>query len=116
MATCQLCNDRQATLKCKQCGKEICNPCAHKGAHGAFCGLNCAQAFSEHVGQQEAAAAGAPVKKGGGLFVKIIVLIVIAAAVIVVLMKLGILKTEDVEKRLNEGKRAVEKAAKDVQK
>lgn len=117
MPTCVICNERQATLKCKQCGKEICNPCAHKDANGAFCGLSCSQQFAQYLDAQEVRSGQAQGKKGGGLLGKVIIIVVIIVIGVAVLWKLGFISKKDVDKlqdakkqMLEKGKEAIDKA------
>jgi len=84
---CVVCHLRPSLFRCIQCHKPVCDECAFKTEHGAFCGRNCATAYRDF---KKAQAADAP-KKSGGLLKAIIVFIVVVAIAAAVAYKMGLL-------------------------
>ena len=73
---CVVCHDKQASFRCIQCHKPVCNDCAIKTDDGAFCSRKCANDYREFrraYAKEE--------KKKGGLLKLIVVLIILAALV-----------------------------------
>lgn len=44
---CVVCNERDATLRCRQCHKWVCDSCAFKNEDGAFCERECATKYRD---------------------------------------------------------------------
>ena len=44
---CGICHDRAAMFRCIQCHKPVCDDCAFKTEHGAFCSRECAGQYRE---------------------------------------------------------------------
>jgi hypothetical protein len=105
---CVVCHEKEATLRCRQCGKAICSSCSHKDANGAFCSRGCGAQYREYLGSRDTRV---KLKKGGmPLLVKLIGAVVVLAIVVFALIKLGIIKREDVEKAGEAVKGATEQA------
>jgi len=72
----------EATVRCKQCGRPVCDSCTVQGPTGRFCGDPCKQkheAFAQSAQAQN-------VKVGGSLFTRLkngVVTLIIVAAVLV---------------------------------
>lgn len=93
---CVQCHDREATLRCRQCGKNVCDTCAQKEANGAFCSRECSAKFREYLDKTENAPK--PAKGGAGLITKLVGAVIVIILIIVVLVKTGVISKKDVEK------------------
>jgi hypothetical protein len=91
---CVVCHDKPALFRCIQCHKPVCDDCAFKTEHGAFCGRPCAGAYRDF---QQAQGRRGRVKSGGGLLKTLVVLIILAAIAVFAAIKLGIIKKDDIE-------------------
>jgi len=83
---CGVCHDRPVRFRCIQCHKPVCDECAFKTEHGAFCGRDCAAAYRDFKRTQ---GSEAPRGRSRGMFITLIVLVILAAAVLVVAYKMG---------------------------
>jgi hypothetical protein len=101
---CRVCHERPASLRCKHCGKPVCDECSFKGKDGVFCSRKCASDYSEYQDSEKPA----PVKRRGSLLRKIIILALILAAILFALFKLGIISSDDVESLRQQGKGAIQ--------
>ncbi|NLW49655.1 MAG: hypothetical protein GXY85_02270 [Candidatus Brocadiaceae bacterium] len=84
---CVVCHVRPALFRCIQCHKPVCDECAFKTEHGAFCGRNCATAYRDF----QKAQGDQPVKKSGGLVTTLIAFLVAVAVLGFVAHRLGLL-------------------------
>lgn len=73
--SCGVCHDRPFRFRCIQCHRPVCDDCAFKTTHGAFCSRDCATKYGEfkrsQVGQAPRASRSA---------LKVLVLLAILAA------------------------------------
>jgi len=76
-----VCHDKEATHRCIQCHKPVCDDCSFKDDQGVFCGRDCAGAHRSY------GEADARHKKSGGK--RVVLLILVIAAVLVCLVVLG---------------------------
>ena len=78
----------EATVRCKQCGKPVCNTCVVIGPTGRFCSAGCQQrhqAFAQRAQQLDG-------KTRSGLFMRIrnaVAALIVLAAVVGVALFLG---------------------------
>ena len=84
---CVVCHLRPSLFRCIQCHKPVCDECAFKTEHGAFCGRNCATAYRDFKKSQ---AAEAP-RKSGRLLKTLIAFVVAVALAAAVAYKMGLL-------------------------
>ncbi len=82
---CVVCHDRPAQFRCIQCHKPVCDECAFKTEHGAFCSRECAAEYRDY--KKTAPKAGTA--GGSGLFRKLLMVIVLAVIVILLAHGLG---------------------------
>ncbi len=74
----------ESSVRCKQCGKPVCNACVVVGPRGRFCSIPCQQRFEAFAQQAQAS----ETKARGSFFVKLrntvgaLVIIVVALAVV----------------------------------
>ena len=79
----------EATVRCKQCGKPVCDTCVESGPTGRFCSPACRQkheTFMQRAQQMEGRA-------GSGIFVKLRGLIGSIIMILVVLVVIGVAAT-----------------------
>ncbi|KPK65397.1 MAG: hypothetical protein AMK73_03135 [Planctomycetes bacterium SM23_32] len=46
---CGVCHEARAEFRCPQCHKPVCDACAFKTEHGAFCSRQCEAAYRDFV-------------------------------------------------------------------
>jgi hypothetical protein len=84
---CVVCHLRPSLFRCIQCHKPVCDECAFKTEHGAFCGRNCATAYRDF---KKAQAAEAP-RKSGSAWKALIAFAVAVAVLAYIAYKMGLL-------------------------
>ncbi len=94
---CIICHDQPAAFRCIQCHKPVCDGCAFKDEHGAFCSRECAANYRAFYQAQARKSA-----RRTGLIKTLIVLIVLGMLAAVVAWKAGLLP-RSVEDKLREG-------------
>ncbi len=75
---CAVCHDQVMEFRCKQCHKPVCDDCAFKIEHGAFCSRECAHTYRDFKGDQKPE----PRKRRRTSIVLVAVLLVLAALAI----------------------------------
>ena len=50
---CGICHEQAMEFRCKQCHKPVCDECAFKIEHGAFCCRECANTYRDFKRDQE---------------------------------------------------------------
>ncbi len=86
-SNCVVCHDRAMAVRCIQCHKPVCDECAFKIEHGAFCSRECAASYRDYVRAQ--AEKRGPRRSIVKPLIGLLLLIVIAA---VVAWQLGLLE------------------------
>ena len=71
---CVVCHNREAVFRCIQCHKPICDDCAFKTEHGAFCSRQCADSYRDFMRAQPRV-----VRRSSGLLRELVVFLIIAA-------------------------------------
>ncbi len=74
---CVVCHDRPMKFRCIQCHKPVCDDCAFKTEHGAFCSRECSAAYRNY----RQASGSAPSRRGAGGALKLLIGIIILAAI-----------------------------------
>ncbi len=82
---CAVCHDQVMEFRCKQCHKPVCDECAFKIEHGAFCSRECAHTYRDFKGDQKPEP---PKRRPTGLVVA--VLLVVLAALAILARKAGL--------------------------
>lgn len=79
----------EATVRCKQCGKPVCDACVEPGPTGRFCSPSCRQkheVFMQRAQQLDG-------RSGSGIFVKLRGLLGTVVIIVVVLAVIGVAAT-----------------------
>ncbi|MHC4592548.1 MAG: hypothetical protein ACYS8L_07640 [Planctomycetota bacterium] len=83
--SCVVCHDKPFQFRCIQCHKPVCDDCAFKTEHGAFCGRECAAAYRDF----QKSYAGKRKKSSGSLLKVVVVLIILVVAALAAAYLLG---------------------------
>ncbi len=84
---CVVCHDRPLSFRCIQCHKPVCDDCAFKIEHGAFCSRECAVMYRDFKQSQRRPAR----RRSRALLKALVVLVIIAAIAVVAARKLGLI-------------------------
>ncbi|MFO7958497.1 MAG: hypothetical protein R6X33_15520 [Candidatus Brocadiia bacterium] len=85
-SNCVVCHDRPMAVRCIQCHKPVCDECAFKTEHGAFCSRECAASYRDYK-QAQARKSSA----GGGSLLKVLVVLIVIAAIAAAAWHFGLL-------------------------
>jgi len=85
-SNCVVCHERPAAFRCIQCHKPVCDECAFKTEHGAFCSRECAASYREYKQAQAQKSGGK-----GSVLKPLIGLILIAAIAAAIAWHFGLL-------------------------
>jgi len=83
---CVVCHDKPMAFRCIQCHKPVCDDCAFKTEHGAFCSRECAAAYRDFKKSQ-----AAPARRSSGMLRRMVVLVIVIAIAAAAAYKLGLL-------------------------
>jgi uncharacterized membrane protein len=74
---CVVCHKNDASLRCRQCHKWVCDSCAFKDDNGAFCGRECANKYRDFQKSQTSGTEKAGKSMISSLIKKVFVLLLL---------------------------------------